>query len=324
MIVALLLAVLVAAPAPSAGPTTPAEKRVLLRTSAGDLVVELLPTDAPKTVAYFEELVRERLYDGTQIFRIEPGFVLQSSLVEFRDNPLTPQQRSLVHRVPFEPSGLKHVRGSLSLAHPDGDLDGGTSSFSILLNDAPHLDGKYVIFGRVVEGFDVLDEIAAVPLNPRHQPLIEVAIQSAELVSAEDAHRWRVSRKALFSAAAAYEQNGMRRELVGLLSVILFGTIAMSLLGARLSRRIYNAARLIILLLGGLGLLLVLFPVALRTPAGGAGLFFGLIGLFKLLGRFETAKVASGSPAQRHEAGNPGDEAPLGDEQTDSAPAPGP
>jgi len=92
-------------------------------------------------------------------------------------------------------------------------------------------------------------------------------------------------------------------ELVGLLSVILFGTIAMSLLGARLSRRIYNAARLIILLLGGLGLLLVLFPVALRTPAVGAGLFFGLIALFKLLGRFETAQESIETPPPGREEG---------------------
>jgi len=305
MIGPLLLASLLAqaAPAQITAQAASAEKRVLLHTSAGDLVLELFSQEVPKTAAYFEELVREKLYDGTQIFRVEPGFALQSSLVEARDTYLTPKQKSLIHRVPFEASGVKHLRGSLSFAHPDGDLDGGTSSFSILLNDAPHLDGKYAVFGRVVEGFDVLDEIAAVPLSPRHRPLIEVGLQSAEVVSAEDAHRWRISRRALFSAAAAYEQKGMRSELIGLLSVILFSTIAMSLLGARLSWRIYNAARLIILLAGGLGLLLVLFPVALRTPVVGAGLFFGLIGLFKLLGRFETAQEGNEPSAPGRESG---------------------
>ena len=282
MIAPLLVAGLIAQAAQ--GPSASADKQVLLHTSAGDLVIEMLPHDAPNTVAYFEQLVAAKLYDGTQVFRVEPGFVLQSSMVESRDTYLAPEQQSLIHRLPFEPSGLKHLRGSLSFAHPDGDLGGGTSSFSILLNEAPHLDGKYVVFGRVVEGFDVLDEIAAVPLNARHQPLIEVAIQSAELVTAEDAHRWRVSRRALFSASAAYEQNGMRRELVGLIASILFGTMAMSLLGARLSLRAYQAARLFILLTGGLGLLVVLFPVALRIPIVGIALFFGLIGLFKLLG----------------------------------------
>ncbi|MFL5430456.1 MAG: peptidylprolyl isomerase, partial [Myxococcales bacterium] len=230
---------------------------------------------------------------------VDPGFLVQTSLAEDRDRPLTTAQAALIQRIPLEPTSLHHGRGTVTFTHAEGDPDGGISALSILLGDAPQLDGKYVILGRVEDGYDVLDEIASVPLNARGQPLIHVGIQRAEIVTAAEAAAQRISRRALYSAGMAYEQEGMRSEVKGLVCAILFGVMAMSLLAARLSRRLYTAARLLILLGGGFGVMLVLLPRAQRFPLLGAALMAGLVALFKLLGRFEEpADEEAPSPSQ--------------------------
>src|SRR6185436_7315530 len=121
---------------------------VVLHTIAGDVVLAFYPDAAPGHVQQILALARAGVFDTTHFFRIEPNFVAQISVAEDRTTPLTESQKGLIHKLKAElhPT-LKHHRGTLSMAHADGDVDSGETSFSILLADAPHLDGQYTIFG---------------------------------------------------------------------------------------------------------------------------------------------------------------------------------
>jgi len=156
--------------------------RVLFRTSLGDLVFKLYPDVAPQTVAHVLELIKAGAYDTTQIYRVEPGFVAQTGLVSDRATPMTPEQQALVHSIPAEFSQIPHRRGLLSMARQDNDVNSGESSFSILLGNAPHLDGKYTIFGEVIKGFDVLDKIEHVQRNATNQPSTRLEIKKVKVL----------------------------------------------------------------------------------------------------------------------------------------------
>ena len=154
---------------------------LLLRTSAGDLLVELYPDLAPQTVAQVSKLVNAGLYDTTPFFRLERNFVLQTTTVQGRSLPLTPEQLALIHKIPAEFSTIKHQRGVLSMARQDHDPNSAETSFSILLADAPHLDGKYTIFGRLVDGWKTLETIESMPRNSKNQPQTRIEIRKAEI-----------------------------------------------------------------------------------------------------------------------------------------------
>ncbi len=133
--------------------------RVSMQTNAGTLTLELFPDSAPKTVEQFVKLVRAGVYDGAYFYRLDRGFVLQTSEPQTeRATPLTAEQRALIHPLALEAMTLVHRRGVLSLAHRD-DPNSGETSFSILLGDAPHLDGKYTIFGMLQGSEEVLEQI---------------------------------------------------------------------------------------------------------------------------------------------------------------------
>ncbi|HJT79047.1 MAG TPA: peptidylprolyl isomerase, partial [Gemmataceae bacterium] len=142
---ALLAAVL---PARAEAPPRLAPERVVLRTVAGDVVLALYADVAPGHVHQILKLVRLGAYDGTHFCRIDPTFVAQISTAYDRLSPLTPEQRAAIHPLKAEFSGLRHRRGTLSMARDDGKPDSAETSFSVLLADAPHLDGKYTVFGE--------------------------------------------------------------------------------------------------------------------------------------------------------------------------------
>jgi cyclophilin family peptidyl-prolyl cis-trans isomerase len=180
-----------AAPAVAAGPVVSPltasaaahAPRVTFHTSLGDLVFKLYSDVAPQTVAHFLELVKGGDYDTTHFYRVEPGFVAQTALAEDRTVPMTPQQKALEHAIPAEFSQIPHRRGILSMARQDNDVNSGDNSFSILLGDAPHLNGKYTVFGEVEKGFDVLDRIEHVNRDPSNHPLTRLEIKKAEVLS---------------------------------------------------------------------------------------------------------------------------------------------
>lgn len=114
----------------------------------GTFTATLLPAAAPQTVAQFLRLVQAGVFDSVYFYRVEQGFVAQTATADDRAVPLTDTQRATMRPIPLEISPMRHTRGVLSLAHGD-DPNSGETSFSILLADAAHLDGKFTIFGML-------------------------------------------------------------------------------------------------------------------------------------------------------------------------------
>lgn len=163
-----------------------ADERILLRTNRGDLVLALYPDVAPRHVAQILALARLGVYDSTWFHRVDPTFVAQLTDAANRLHPLTPEQQSALHRIPAELSTtLRHRPGTLSMARYDDDLDSAESSFSILLEPAPHLDGKYTIFGELERGADVLRAIADAPRNGV-TPVDRIVVEQAVVLTAGD------------------------------------------------------------------------------------------------------------------------------------------
>jgi len=128
--------------------------RVKLSTSQGDVVVELFENEAPNTVANFIKLMERKFYDGTPFHRVIGGFMAQGG------DPTGTGGGGPGHAIPCEceaAGARKHFLGTLSMAHAGKDTGG--SQFFLTFRPTEHLDGKHTVFGRVIEGFDVLPKL---------------------------------------------------------------------------------------------------------------------------------------------------------------------
>lgn len=127
-----------------------------IRTSEGDLIIELFPNEVPRTVANFKQLVRSGFYTGQgMVFhRVVPGFVVQTG------DPTNTGTSGSGKTIPLETSpSLSHTgKGIVAMARST-DPNSATSQFYITLDAQPSLDGKYAVFGRVIQGLEVLDRI---------------------------------------------------------------------------------------------------------------------------------------------------------------------
>ncbi len=139
--------------------------RVKLHTSAGDLVVKLFENEAPNTVANFISLVEQGFYDGVQFHRVLPNFMAQTGDPVSKDPAKYPGQAVgtgnagyTIEDECFLPNHREHFRGSLSMAHT-AERNSGGSQFFITFGPTESLDGQYTVFGRVIEGLDVLSKI---------------------------------------------------------------------------------------------------------------------------------------------------------------------
>jgi cyclophilin family peptidyl-prolyl cis-trans isomerase len=294
--IGVVVALLAASPVATADVAAVAQlgpERVVFHTVAGDLVFALYPHAAPRTVQQFLSLARAGVYDTTAFSRIAPGFIAQVSVAQDRTHPLTAQQSALLQPLPLETSTLRHVRGALSLAHPDGDPSGGQSSFCVMLGSAPHLDGKYTVFGRLEAGDDVLAELVKVPRLDR-TPTTRLTIDRAEVMDVRAgpgpiylaaAHPVGRSLGAT-SSTVDLSQRGLLGS--GLLLIVLLAAAA-AWFRARLPQPVVQALLLAVVLVGSFLLLAMLMPEAPRRPWLACLLFFGTVGVFKVLGRFETA-----------------------------------
>ena len=132
--------------------------------------VELDPAYAPISCENFEKLVREGFYDGLIFHRVIKGFMIQGGCPQGTGTG----GPGYTIKGEFAANGvdnpIKHTRGVVSMARA-ADPDSAGSQFFIVHEDAPHLDGQYAAFGRVVEGMDVVDEIANTRTNFRDVPL---------------------------------------------------------------------------------------------------------------------------------------------------------
>lgn len=159
---------------------------VKFETSHGSFTIELFPKEAPVTVANFLQYVDDQFFDGTIFHRIVPGFVIQGG-------GLTTDFGNKDTRDPIQneaKNGLKNSRGWLSMARTS-DINSATSQFFVNLSDNAFLDHGprdygYAVFGRVVEGMEVVDKIAKVKTGRRKgyqdAPMEDVVIVSARRV----------------------------------------------------------------------------------------------------------------------------------------------
>lgn len=128
--------------------------RVLLRTTKGDIEVELFENEAPNTTANFISLAEKGFYNGTPFHRVIPGFMAQGG------DPTGTGRGGPGYAIAcecYQPNHRVHFRGSLSMAHAGRDTGG--SQFFLTFAPARHLDGRHTVFGRVVKGLEVLAKI---------------------------------------------------------------------------------------------------------------------------------------------------------------------
>jgi len=133
-------------PAPSARGAGP---HVVVETDRGKLVIELFPEVAPKTIARFLNLAQKGFYNGLTFHRVVPKFLIQGG------DPAGDGTGGSGKTIPAEFSEKKHVTGTVGMARTK-DPDSADSQFYICLEPQPFLDGKYTVFGQVVEGLDLL------------------------------------------------------------------------------------------------------------------------------------------------------------------------
>ncbi len=180
----LLAATLAVAAFSVSAQTTP--PRVAFDTSEGKIVVELAPQAAPKTVDNFLTYVKSGHYDGTVFHRVIPSFMIQGGgfTADMKEKPTR-------GTIPLESrNGLKNARGTLAMARRS-DPDSASAQFFINVVDNARLDYRpdndgYAVFGKVVEGMDVVDKIRAAPTGSRGSfqdvPVAPITIKTARVV----------------------------------------------------------------------------------------------------------------------------------------------
>ena len=147
----------------------------------GKIVAELYPDIAPQSVYNFIALANAGYYDGLIFHRVIPGFMIQGGCPQGTGmgGPGWHIKGEFAHNGWNNP--IKHTRGVISMARAM-DPNSAGSQFFIMHEDAPHLDGDYAAFGHVVNGMDVVDEIAATPTNYADKPLAPQVIKTIRVV----------------------------------------------------------------------------------------------------------------------------------------------
>ena len=194
---ALVLSLALPSPAPAASPATasaPAGPVVVLETNHGAIKLELDAVKAPLSTKNFLDYVRAGHYDGTIFHRVIPGFMIQGGgmLPDLEEKPTRPPVRNEAR------NGVRNARGTIAMARTS-DPHSATSQFFINLKDNHSLDfgiapgAGYAVFGRVVEGMDVVDRIALVPTTTRpphsNVPREHVVIRKASVAGPASAPR---------------------------------------------------------------------------------------------------------------------------------------
>jgi peptidyl-prolyl cis-trans isomerase B (cyclophilin B) len=145
-----------------------------MRTNQGDIVLELFDEDAPKTVDNFKKLAGQGFYDGVIFHRVIPDFMVQGG------DPTGTGTGGPGYTFEDEFNQHKVVRGALAMANA-GPNTNGSQFFIVTTAEAPWLDGKHTVFGRVVDGMDVVDRIEGTQTDARDKPLQEQRIESVSL-----------------------------------------------------------------------------------------------------------------------------------------------
>jgi peptidyl-prolyl cis-trans isomerase B (cyclophilin B) len=156
-------------------------KAIIEMENGGSMTLELYPETAPITVENFVKLAKKGFYDGLIFHRVIAGFMIQGG------DPQGTGMGGPGYQIKgeFASNGvknpLKHTRGVISMARSMMPNSAG-SQFFIMHQNAPHLDGQYAAFGKLTDGFDVLDRIAGVATNFNDKPLKEQKMKSVTIV----------------------------------------------------------------------------------------------------------------------------------------------
>ena len=151
---------------------------VVITMDTGEVIkLELYPEIAPKTVENFEKLVNSGFYNGLTFHRIIRGFMIQGGCPNGNGMGGPGWQIKGEFAANGWKNDLKHTKGVISMARA-GHPDSAGSQFFIMHEDAPHLDGQYAAFGKVVEGIEVVDRIAAVRTGWGDKPFQPVVMKS--------------------------------------------------------------------------------------------------------------------------------------------------
>lgn len=142
--------------------------------------IELYPEHAPITVANFEKLVKEGFYDGLIFHRVINGFMIQGGCPEGTGMGGPKERIKGEFLANGVPNNLKHTRGVISMARSQMH-DSAGSQFFIMHKDAPHLDGQYAAFGKVIEGMDAVDEISEAEVNYMDRPLVDQVMKKVTI-----------------------------------------------------------------------------------------------------------------------------------------------
>ncbi|HCJ41042.1 peptidylprolyl isomerase [uncultured Ruminococcus sp.] len=146
-----------------------------------EILIELYPDVAPITVANFEKLVGQGFYDGLIFHRVIKGFMIQGGDPEGTGMGGSNEKIKGEFRSNGVANDLKHTRGVISMARSMMP-DSASSQFFIMHEDAPHLDGNYAAFGKVVKGIEVVDEIASVKVDFNDKPLEPQVMKKVTIV----------------------------------------------------------------------------------------------------------------------------------------------
>jgi cyclophilin family peptidyl-prolyl cis-trans isomerase len=156
--------------------------RVILRTNYGDITLELTDDLTPRTVENFLGLIRKWYYDGVIFHRVIKDFMIQ-----WGDPTGTGRGGESIFGEKFDDEfhpTLKHDKGVISMANA-GPNTNGSQFFIVHAQNTHYLDGRHSVFGRVVEGMEVVEDIANVPVDRSDRPMSDVVIERAVVVGDE-------------------------------------------------------------------------------------------------------------------------------------------
>ena len=166
------------------------QEHAVIKTTAGEMVIEFWPDVAPKTVENFKTLARKGFYDGTCFHRVIKGFMIQGG------DPLTKDASKEAawgtgdpgYKIKAEFSDRPHVRGVISMARSQNP-DSAGSQFFICLGDARFLDRQYTAFGQLTKGDEALGKIGETPTaaaggGEKSRPLKRMNVESVRIVAA--------------------------------------------------------------------------------------------------------------------------------------------
>jgi cyclophilin family peptidyl-prolyl cis-trans isomerase len=163
-------------PSPPPPPSVSTNPVAIVETSMGTFKIELFADKAPHTVQNFIELVNRGFYKNMIFHRVVAGFVIQTG--DPTGTGRGGSEKSI--KLEIHPD-LKHDRAGIVGMARSQDPDSATSQFYITLGPAPHLDGKYAIFGRVIEGLEVVMAIGQVEVGPGDRPVVPVELKSISM-----------------------------------------------------------------------------------------------------------------------------------------------